>query len=214
MTRIILLGSGGHAKVVLEMLEENRELEIAGCTSPDSALRHIFDYPVLGNDSILPEVLNSGVRHAFVAVGENKLRLSLMNHVRSLGFSFVNAISSRAIVSRRVSLGAGVAVMPGAVINADAVIGDGAIVNTGATIDHDCRIGQAAHVAPGVNMAGNVSIGEGALLGIGSRVIPGVTVGPWAVVGAGSVVIRDVPAYVTAVGAPAVARAGSSSSSL
>lgn len=48
-----------------------------------------------------------------------------------------------------------------------------------------------------------VLIKEGAFIGINSVIMPGVTIGKHAVVGANSVVTKDVPDYVTVVGAPA-----------
>ena len=200
--RLVLVGSGGHAKVVVEILEESPEFQIAGCTSVDGS-SDLLGYTVLGGDDRLPQLLQDGVRHAFVAIGENDLRQKLMVHITALGFTLVNAISPRAMISRRARLETGIVIMPGAIINAESKIGEGAIINTGATIDHDCVVGKYAHIAPGVNLAGTVSIGAGAFLGIGSRVIPGVSVGCWAVVGAGAVIVRDVPDRVTVAGVPA-----------
>lgn len=206
MERVVIAGAGGHAKVILEILEESGEFEVAGCTNKVAG-GTLPGVPILGDDGILPELAASGIRSAFAAVGDNRVRRDLIRQLRDAGFRLVNAISRHAIVSPRARLGEGVAIMPGAVINAGAQIDDGAIVNTGATVDHDCHIAACAHIAPGVNLAGCVSVGEGALLGVGSRVIPGVSIGPWTLVGAGAVVIGDIPAHVTAVGVPAAIRA-------
>jgi UDP-perosamine 4-acetyltransferase len=204
--RVVIAGAGGHAKVILGILEESGEFEVAGCTNK-AAGGTLLGLPVLGDDGVLPELAASGFRAAFAAVGDNRVRRDVIRQLREAGFRLINAVSRRAIVSPRARLGEGVAVMPGAVINVGAEIEDGAIVNTGATVDHDCRIAACAHIAPGVNLAGCVSVGEGAFLGVGSRVIPGVSIGAWTVVAAGAVVIGDIPAHVTAVGVPASIRA-------
>ncbi len=202
-TAVVIIGAGGHAKVVIDMLQERGEFELTGCVSADPDFRAILDVPVLGGDDALPRILSSGVRHAFVAIGENRLRAALTLHVLGLGFSVVNAISRHAVVSRRATLGAGIAIMPGASINVDTIVADGAIINTGATVDHDCRIGAYAHLGPGTNLAGTVVVGEGAFLGAGCCVIPGCAVGAWSTVGAGAAVVRDVAERVTAAGVPA-----------
>ena len=202
MEPLVVIGGGGHAKVVIELLEDSGAFEIAGCIAsggPESVL----GVPVLGDDSCLARQYAAGIRKAFVAVGDNSLRRRLSKMVADLGFQLVNAVSPRATVSRRAELRSGIAIMAGAVINSCSRIGSGCIVNTGAVVDHDCLIADWAHVAPGSSLAGNVSIGEGAFLGVGTRVIPHISIGAWATVGAGAVVIRDVPSGATAVGVPA-----------
>lgn len=203
MERVVVIGGGGHAKVIIEIIQDAGQFEIAGCTVGDSGVSSVLDVPVLGDDSQLPRIYASGVRHAFVATGNNRLRRSLAEKVLAAGFRLVNAVSPRALLSRRMELCSGVAIMPGAVVNPCSRLGNGCIINTGATVDHDCHIGDWAHIAPGTNLAGCVTVGEGAFLGIGSSVIPKTSIGEWTTVGAGAVVIRDLPAYVTAVGVPA-----------
>jgi UDP-perosamine 4-acetyltransferase len=201
--RVVILGSGGHAKVIIEIMEESGDVEIVGCVGKHQA-GGVLGYPVLGDDGVLPQLLAGGIGAVFVAIGDNRRRRELSLQLRESGFRLVNAISQGAWLSPRATLGQGV------VINAAARLGDGAIVNTGATIDHDCQIGNWAHVAPGVHLAGCVTVGEGAFLGVGSKVIPSVAVGDWAVVGAGAAVIRNIPNGAKAVGVPAreIARKG------
>jgi UDP-perosamine 4-acetyltransferase len=204
--RVVILGSSGHAKVIIGMLEERADFEIAGCSSRAISIKDVLGYPVLGDDSVLEETLASGVAHAFVAIGDNLLRSTLLDHVEVLGFDVISVISDRAIVSARAIVGRGVAIMPGAIVGVDAQIGYGAIINTGSVVDHDCSIGRYAHVGPGSSLAGGVQVAEGALLGTGCKVIPGIKIGAWSTIGAGAVVIRDIAANSTAIGVPAVIR--------
>jgi len=200
---VLILGCGGHAKVVIEVLEQMEGFSIHGCIGADPAPDRLFGYPVLGPDTLLAEIRRGGVRHAFVAVGDNALRRKLTRLAREMDFQLIRAVSRHAIVSPRSRIEEGAAVLPGAVLNADTTIGQGAIVNTGATVDHDCRVGNYAHIAPGVHLAGAVSVGEGTLIGVGASVLPGMKLGEWAVVGAGAVVTADVPGGLTVVGIPA-----------
>jgi UDP-perosamine 4-acetyltransferase len=201
-TPILIAGSGGHAKVILDILE-TCGVEIAGFTGPQEEPRQILGHPLLGTDEQFPRLFASGIRFAFPAVGDNSIRQAVALKLAGHGFTLTNAISPRASVSRHARLGRGVAIMPHAVVNAGAEIGDGVIVNTSATVDHDCVVGAFSHIAPGTNLAGCVRVGEGSFLGVGTRVIPGISIGEWATVGAGSVVVRDVEDGRVVFGVPA-----------
>ena len=201
--RLVVLGSSGHAKAVIDVIEEQGEYGIAGCTSPDPAGEGVLGYRVLGTDDQLAELRRSGIRHAVVAIGDNRRRKLAAGAAIAAGLELVSAVSPAARVSRHASLGKGVVIMPGAIVCAGSSILDGVILNTGASVDHDCVIREFAHVGPGANLAGWVEVGEGAFLGIGAKVIPNRRIGAYAVVGAGAVVIRDVAGAQTVVGVPA-----------
>ena len=208
MERVVVVGGGGHAKVIIEILQDDGALEIVGCTISGARTASVCGVSVLGDDSELPQIYASGVRYAFIAVGDNRVRRSLAHKALALGFSLAKAISPRAVVSPRAEVADGAAIMAGAVINSCARLGTGSIINTSVSVDHDCSIGDWVHIAPGTNLAGCVTVEEGAFMGIGSRAIPGITIGAWSVVGAGAVVVRDVPAGVTAIGVPARVKNG------
>lgn len=200
--KVIIVGSAGHAKAIIDIIRSSGQYKVAGYTSPEQRLP-LLGAPYLGQDAQLSDLYDSGISKIFLALGDNKRRLALTKTIKAIGFELINVISPGAYVSPSVKLGSGIAVMPGAVINPDSVIGDLTIINTGATVDHDCLIEPACHIAPGCNLAGNVKLGEGVFLGIGCKVIPKIQIGSWAVVGAGAVVIRDLPANCVAVGVPA-----------
>lgn len=204
-TPIVVVGGGGHARVVIEILLVSGR-PVAGFTDAMAAAgSRWLEVSCLGDDSALEEAHRRGSRHAIIALGDNRLRQRLAHQVVEWGYELVNARHPSAIVSPSVSLGVGIALMAGAVLNAGVRIDDLAIVNTGATVDHDCRIGSCVHLAPGSHLAGYVSVGEGALVGVGATVGRGraLSIGAWSVVGAGSVVIEDVEPGSTVVGFPA-----------
>jgi UDP-perosamine 4-acetyltransferase len=203
MKKLIILGSGGHAKVVIDIFLSGSEYEIVGCLATNPKTPEILGIPIIGNDDLLPDLYAQGIDHAFIAIGDNQLRKYLTHQVKKLGFQFPNAISPSATVSSSVKLGTGIAIMAGAVIQTDTFIGDQTIINTLASVDHDGRIANYVHIAPGCHLAGCVSIGEGTFLGLGSNVINDLTIGNWSILGAGTVVVKDIPDFVLAMGVPA-----------
>ena len=208
MKQVIGLGAGGHAKVIIEILRLRGEFEIIGLLDANSELRDskVLGIPVLGDDSMMPELLARGVRRAFVglgATGDNRSRARLFTKARNSEFEMIAAIDPRAIISPSASIGQGAIIMAGAVINAGARLGDNVIINTGAIIEHDCRIGDHVHVATGARLGGGVTVLDGAHVGLGAGVRQGARVGLNAIVGAGAVVIHDVDDNTTVVGIPA-----------
>lgn len=204
----LVFGAGGHARVVIDAIELQAEYRVAGIVDPDApAGSELMGYPVLGPDSELVEIVRTtGVNSGIVAIGDNRLRRTVVESILSLcpDFSFITAIHPKATVARNVSIGYGALVMPGVIVNAASVVGDHVILNSQSVVEHDCRIGDFVHIAPGTILAGEVQVDDGALVGLGSRVLPGKSIGRSATVGAGGVVVCDVPKNETWFGAPAV----------
>lgn len=203
----ILLGAGGHAKVVIEILRETHRYRPVGCLGqPPEGCQELIGVPVLGNDDLLGDLRRQGIEHAFVAIGDNRLRQLLIDKVRRAGFQLVNAISRQASVSASAVLGEGIAIMPGAHVGTETRLEDGVILNTRSVVDHDGVLGECVHIGPGAILAGSVTVGAQAFVATGSSVIPHMRIGARSIVGAGSVVVRDIPADVVAYGSPALAR--------
>jgi sugar O-acyltransferase (sialic acid O-acetyltransferase NeuD family) len=205
---VIGVGAGGHAKVVIEILRLMGCYELVGLLDPKRELwdTEVLEVPVLGDDSILPELYNQGVRHAFIGlgtVGDTRPRRRLYEKVRRQGFQIVQAIHPQAVITSSVEIGHGPTIMAGAVINAAARLGDNVIVNTGAIVEHDCVIGDHVHIATGTRLASTVHVGEGTHIGLGASVRQCIRIGRNAIVGAGAVVVDDVPDNVVVVGVPA-----------
>ncbi len=208
MTNVIGLGAGGHAKVVIEILQLIGSCDIVGLLDPKKELwsTKILGVPVLGNDDMLAGLRGQGVEHAFIGVGstgDTQPRVRLFEKALQHGFALVSAIHPRAVVSASAELGRGSAIMANAVINAAAKLGDNVIVNTGAVVEHDCLIGSHVHIATGANIASTVQVGEGSHIGVGASVRQCVHIGRNSIVGAGAVVVEDVPDGVMVAGVPA-----------
>jgi UDP-perosamine 4-acetyltransferase len=202
---VVIIGAGGHGKVVLDILTAEGKYRPVGFVDNNPSLldSYVCGLPVLGPINALPRLKRQRIRHAIVAIGDNRQRLSQLPEIDAAGITLVNAVHPTAFVSPRATLGRGVIIAPKASVIVDAKIGDLAIVNTAAVVDHECEVGEGAHVCPGAILAGRVRVGRGAFIGIGAQVIQCRSVGEFAVVGAGAAVIEDVPDGATAVGVPA-----------
>lgn len=204
--KIVLIGGGGHCKVVISILKKIDNFEIAGIVDNYKADSFINKIKTIGTDDDLKDIYKSGIHNTLITVGsikDNTKRYRLFNMAKEIGYKFPVIISPEAIVDESVKIGEGTVIMPGSIINIDSSIGKNCIINTGAIIEHDCKIGDNCHIAPGVHISGAVNIGELSFLGIGVTIIQGIKIGKNVTIGAGSVVIKDIPDNVIAVGNPA-----------
>ena len=203
--QVVIIGAGGHGKVVLDIVRAAGQFKPAGFVDADPALagQVVAGLTVLGPPNLLPKLRQQRVSQVIVAIGDNRTRLRYIDLAREYGFELVNAIHPTAFVSPSAALGLNVVVAPHASVITEARVAGGAIVNTAAVVDHECVVGEGVHVGPGAVLAGRVRVGRGAFVGMGAKVIQCRAVGEFATVGAGAVVIEDVPDGATAVGVPA-----------
>lgn len=196
--RLVVIGAGGHAKVVISTLQAaGHEVEAVFDDDPRKHGTSVLGVPVEGPPT---EAVASGSAEAILAIGDNRTRKRFS---LELALSWTVAVHPESWVHSSVELGPGSVVLAGAILQPGSIIGAHAIVNTASSVDHDCRIHDFVHVAPGSHIAGGATLGEGSLIGIGCSVVPDVSVGAWCTVGAGAAVVSDVPNAVTAVGVPA-----------
>jgi UDP-perosamine 4-acetyltransferase len=207
--KIVLVGAGGHASVLADIIASTRGLTLVGAVDPDPRAAAALPARHLGGDEALPGLLKKGVRLAAVgvgSVGDNAARAALRRKLQALGFTLPPLVHPRAVVARSAALGPGCQIAAAAVINPRAKLGAGVLVNTGAVVEHDCRLGDDAFVGPLAGLGGGVTLEASAFVGLGAFVLQGLTIGKGAVVGAGAVAVKDVRAGAVVVGVPAKER--------
>ncbi len=208
---LLMIGSGGHARVLLEVLEEaGHQLNgVVGEYSPASKLpdRYTFvpDHNVLKEFSTEDYLLINGVGSS----SDLSLRDRLFREFKDAGFNFLQLQAQTAHISDSATLFEGVQVMHKAVVHSEAVIEDNVIINTGAIVEHHCVVAESAHIAVGAVLCGNVEIGALTHVGANATILQGVRVGSNCIIGAGAVVLHDVPDNSIAVGVPAVVKSRS-----
>lgn len=203
MPNLLILGAGGHGKVVAEAALMSKKWKNVSFLDDNEGLCNVIGIPVLGrlNDFIL---FKEEYKYAFVALGNNRLRMEWMERLSKIGFIIPTIIHPFSYVSEKSSIGNGTIIMAGAVVNVGTIIGRGCIINTSSSVDHDCIIEDGVHISPGAHIGGSVSIGEYTWICIGSCVANNIKIGKNVIVAAGAVVIRNVPDNVMVAGVPAI----------
>ncbi len=206
MDEIVVVGGGGHARVVISILRKLKYHCILGYTDlKDHGA--VMGIPYLGSDRELvvhavgPKRLNAVLAVGQVGLGKPRYELWKRLHAPSLSFPLI--VSPDAIVNEGVSGGEGAVVVDGAVINCGATIGRGAIVNTNSTVEHDVLLEDWVHVAPGATISGGATVGRFSMIGAGATIIEGIKITPGCVVGAGATVVHDLTEPGVYVGSPA-----------
>lgn len=201
---IVIVGSGGHSKVVQDIVTCYPGDKIIGYLDDKykeaSIQDQIYFGPVESVRNVLRYFPNTQV---IIAIGDNRTRKQMVERLNLSHQYYAAVIHPSAVISSRARIGSGTVVMAGAVIQSDSVIGEHAIINTSAIIEHDNIIGDYAHVSPNAALTGAVALGQGVHIGAGATVNPKIVIGEWSTIGSGATVVRAIPSYCTAVGVPA-----------
>jgi sugar O-acyltransferase (sialic acid O-acetyltransferase NeuD family) len=204
---VLVIGSSGHASVVIDALESTGRASILGMFDDFEKVGTVkYGRVLLGGIADIAAVAGRLSTNRFiVAIGDNWQRRQISAKLAESvpGAQFVNVIHPRAYLASSVRLGSGNVIAAGALVGPNSHIANGCIVNTGATVDHDCRLEQFSSIGPGVHLGGNVAIGELTAVGIGANVKHKICIGSRTVVGAGALVLADLPDNILAWGSPA-----------
>ena len=193
--KVIIIGAGGHAKVIRDIIEANGD-KVKGFLDDKAQSTDCFN--ILGTVSDA-ESFSDGETEFFVAIGNGTVREKLM----ALPLKWYTAVHPSAVISPYAEIGEGTCVMPYAVINSNAKIGRGVIVNTCSSVDHDCKIGNFSHISCGAHVAGTVYTGDRVWLGAGSATRNNINICSDVLVGVGGAVVKDIKESGTYVGVPA-----------
>jgi len=204
MEKIIIYGGGGHAAVVIDLVEKTGQYQIEGLIDDRAACAgRVLDYPVLGGGEKLGELRRQGIRYGFVAIGDNNIRRAKTLALEEAGFETVSLIHPFSSVGKETLFGRGSMLCCGAAIDPRVRVGEGCLLNARTAVGHDTEIGDFVHLSGGVTCGAEVVIGENTFIGMGTTVISGLKIGKGVFVGAGSVVTKFLPDHVRAAGVPA-----------
>ena len=197
MNKLIIIGAGGHGKVIADNALKNGYTDISFID--DNSSEECMGFPVVGTSADI-EVMNDGKTDFVIGIGNNSIRKNIAD---KYDVNWVALVHPSAQIAVNAAVGKGTVVMANAVINAGATVGAHCIINTGSIVEHDNVIEDCVHISPRAALGGEVKIGENTHIGIGASISNNISVCPNCVVGAGAVVVSDINNQGTYVGIPA-----------
>src|SRR2546421_7257992 len=141
--RIAVYGSGGHGKVVADILAAASEHEVIGFLDddPKKAEGTVGGLPVhLLQSNLRERARQLKFEAVALGIGDNQARASIVERCRAGGVAIVQAIHPRATIARTAELGSGVVIMAGAVGEPFAPNAEGGSINTTPPGGHDCGV--------------------------------------------------------------------------
>lgn len=170
MRRLLIIGAGGHGKVVAETAElEGKWDEIAFL---DDRGVTALSYRIIGKLNEYERFVGE-YEYAIVCLGDNEKRLELIHKILKAGYKVPVIVHPKAWVSKYSEIGAGCVILAGAVVNTGARIGRGCIVNINSCIDHDSTVSDGVHVCSGAVVRSMCRIGSLSYIGAGATVKSG-----------------------------------------
>ena len=203
---MLIIGAGGHAKEVLDVLINNGEgnLFFYDDVCSNTELKLFNQFTIFKTEQEAATYFKETDKRFVLGIGGTHVRKLLADKLYLLGGELRPVISKRSYISEfDIFIDAGVNIMHNVTIQPSVQIGKGCLINANSIIHHDSSIGEYCELGPGVTITGHCTIGSFSFIGAGAILKPGITIGNNVVVGAGAVVIKDVPDNSIVIGIPA-----------
>ncbi|MEH1739362.1 acetyltransferase [Fusobacterium varium] len=203
--KIILVGSGQHARVVLYNIKEQNKYKVIGFLDSDEKKRgNLYEgIPVLGTYNNLEDIKEKyKTNKFFIAFGDMKNRKKIFEYFIENNWETINIIHPKAIISNDAKLGKGILIECGCLITPNPIIGNNIVINTGSQVNHDNVVNDHVYIASGVILSGGVEIGENTLIDDGVVITLGKKIGKNCIIGAGAVVTKNIADNTIAFGNP------------
>ncbi len=196
MNRLIIIGAGGHGKVIADNALKNGYKNI--CFVDDNMTGDVIGFPLVGTSADI-ERLNDGRTDFIIGIGNNAIRKTI---AETYNVNWVSIVHPSAQIAFSAEIGKGTVVMANAVINVCATVGEHCIINTSAIIEHDNVIENYVHISPNAALGGTALIGSLTHVGIGATVKNNTEICSDCTIGAGAVVVKNIKEPGTYVGVP------------
>lgn len=191
---VIVLGAGGHAKVIIDILSQ-KKINILGMATLNNSKKANYDFKILSDEEVIANFDSEEINlvNGLGSLPNDNKRYELSKKYLDFGYKFINIIHTSSIISKSTKILDGAQIMAGVIIGPGCKVGEGTIVNSQSSIDHDCEIENYSHICPGVVCSGNVKIGSFVHISTGVSIINNISIGDNSIIYPGVTLVKDVP---------------------
>ena len=191
---VIVLGAGGHAKVIIDILSQ-KKINILGMATLNNSKKANYDFKIFSDEEVIANFDSEEINlvNGLGSLPNDNKRYELSKKYLDFGYKFINIIHTSSIISKSTKILDGAQIMAGVIIGPGCKVGEGTIVNSQSSIDHDCEIENYSHICPGVVCSGNVKIGSFVHISTGVSIINNISIGDNSIIYPGVTLVKDVP---------------------
>jgi UDP-3-O-[3-hydroxymyristoyl] glucosamine N-acyltransferase len=159
--KVVIIGAGGHAKIVCDLILKLNKHEIIGFAdisvneSMSRKTDSIFylNYKIIANQESLTKLFDQ-CDHFIIALGNNKKRAHYYDQMKHQLIPLC-LIHPNANVSSTAIIGQGSVILANAVVNSNSIVAENCILNSGVIVDNDCRVDDHVYLKMGTLVGNN-----------------------------------------------------------
>lgn len=207
LTPVIVLGTGKHSEVVIEVIRAAACYQILGVVSSDpNAPEELFGCKHLGSFEVLQTLNKQSEIQVVNGLGgwtDLQFRVDWYNKIKAWGYQFATIIHPSAVIAEGVSIGEGTMIGSNVTVMTGAKIEKNVIVSSASLVSHHTIIEDHVLISGGVNIGAEVKINKQAIIAFSAVVNSRLEIGEKALVATGAVAVKNVVAETTVMGIPA-----------
>ena len=166
--------------------------------------------PVIPFEKILEEFPPDQVDFIFPAgfqisnpYNTNVFRQSRYELIKTMGYKFINYVSSRALVATNVKLGENVLIYEGTIVQPFVEIGNNTIVRSGVNLGHHCVVKDHCFISAEVTVGSRTIIGSQTFIGLNTTILNSINIANKSFIGSSTLINRNTQEFSKNLGIPA-----------
>jgi sugar O-acyltransferase (sialic acid O-acetyltransferase NeuD family) len=193
--KLIIVGTGPQAQIARDYFVEYSNYDVLGfsCHREFKENDEIYGMPLIAIEDLIDKH-SPDYTDAFIAIGYknmNRMRQSVYEEIKSLGFRLASFIHPRATISSTAEFGDNVFVFEENTIQPYVKIGNNTVLWSGNHIGHHSSIGNHCFISSHVVVSGSCKIGNNVFVGVNATFHDSLKIADECLIGAGTLITKS-----------------------